>query len=194
MKSVMRVFALMIVLTVGMSAAFASDNYVHRVTLTPQLVYQHIYYKDQKYGDLDTLGAGMGLEYGYRLSSGTEACGSVSVEHYSYPGFYDYLDLKMAAKVKQQLFTVGNGPYAVFKANAGAGADWVFKSNGEKELYFLVLGGLSMDVLSANRYSEPYIGLKVEAQGTFQGGSTVLHVLGGLEISYSFGGSNGGSK
>ncbi len=185
MKNYKKFVVLLFVVLAGIASVYA-----HRVTLTPSLVYQHIFYKDSKYPNLNTLGAGGSLEYAYRLGKTTEAGLGLSVEQFSYPEFYDYIDFKTAVKLRQQLFSVGeNGPVAIFNLNGGAGVDWVFKSNGEKELYMLVFGGLSMDLLTAERYSTPYIGLKVEAQGTFQGGSTVLHVLGGLEISYSFGGA-----
>ncbi len=190
MRKSRRFIVLLTVVLLGMAAIYAQDDSRQRITLTPSAgCYQRVFYKESKYKDMDTFGFGIGIDYAYRVLNKTEVGFGLATEGYNYPGFYGYQDVKMAVKVRQQLFSVGSAPALVFHGYAGAGTDWLFRSTGDREFYPLVLAGLGMDILPANSHEGLYLGMKLEAQGTFQGGSTVLHVLLGVEISCSLGGS-----
>ncbi len=189
-----RVLALLFLVMVCISVLPAKNAMVHSIGMEALVGRQNVYYKNPKYKNRDSIGFGGGIEYTYRIGDTTWVGAGVSLEEYRFEGFFDYHDLKMTAEVKQRLFSFSDERID-FNVIGGLGADMVFKSDGDRGIYFLASGGVSLELFHSEAgWDESSLSLKFEAQGTFQGGSTVLHLIGSIGLSLPVAGVKGGEE
>ena len=136
---------------------------------------QYIYYTDTG-SNTDKVTSGFGAAANFsipaknnkiRLSSG------LSAEYYRYKNFHSYLDLKLSESVTYQIFpSETNATHRIY-TGVGAGADFVFRSDGDFGIYFLANTSL-VYALRLNKHSDFLSGANADI--TLQKGSWLFHV------------------
>lgn len=169
-----------------------SNNYSDVVTIEPTLSYQHIRYHVPQYNNKSGLGLGLFVGYDHFEDDYRSSGVQLSFEHFQYPTFYNYTDIKLAGVFKARLIPKDdpNTNTRLFFA-FGTGADFVFREDGDFGAYMYLSGGLELVFFGDDRSD---ITVKADVAGTFQNGSALIHASVGLGIRLGFGRPIEGSK
>ena len=183
MKKILLLLLFLIVSILCLGAK--SNNYSDVISVAPSFSFQRILYEVPQYNDKNGLGMGMLVSYDSFKNSGSSLGLQFSAEYFDYPSSYDFIDLKLSGTFKFRLLPAGRSDtdarlFVLF----GAGADFVFREDGDYGAYINLMGGLEF-LLYAGDKSD--ILFRTDVAGTFQRGSTVLHASVGLGVRFGFG-------
>lgn len=162
-----------------------SNNYSDVISFAPSCSYQRILYEVPQYNDKTGLGFGVLVGYDSFKNSGSSFGLQLTAEYFDYPISYNYIDLKLSGTFKFRLIPLNNSDTtAKLFVTLGAGADFVFRDDGDYGAYIHLAGGLEFVLYGDDRNDVVF---RTDVAGTFQKGSTVLHASVGLGVRLGFG-------
>lgn len=141
--------------------------------ITPY-TYQRIKYADHNpssRGSFYGIGTGLGISYEINqvFSLGTD----LFYEYHSFADFHDYHDLKLNERLRVKVLTFGQKKNITLNLSIGAGADFVFRDDGDFGCYpLVVMSGIDLEYKEKNRL----IITGLDCSMTWQKGSRVFHL------------------
>lgn len=168
-----------------LSLAARSNDYTDVISVAPTVSFQRILYEVPQYNNKNGIGLGLLACYDSFKTDSSSLGLQVSVEYFDYPNSYDFIDLKLSGTFKFRLIPL-NTPDTTARLfmSLGAGADFVFREDGDFGTYIHLTGGLEFILYGDDRSD---VVLCTDVAGTFQQGSTVFHASVGLGVRMGFG-------